>query len=160
MDPDVHSGILNFRAFLLSRGIDVDYTTAINLLTGEGFEQLRESGFSTGMMERLGDKIPLDDAAKRDLPGDWTEWVRSRGQKTAADESHRIHPRTDKSAPVAKGKLGPVRGSCVKCHASRSMRDAHEVTTKSGKIGIQGTCPVCGHGMFRFGRLKSARTTS
>ena len=157
MDPDVHSGVLNFRAFLLSKGIDADYTTAINLLAGNGFKQLQESGFGTGIMKRLGEKIPLDSGAKGKLPGDWRKWVRSRGRETTADEGLRLQAGTAKPTHIARGRLNPVTGTCLKCKTTRQMKNPHEVTTKSGKTAIQGTCPDCGTGMFRFGRLASAR---
>jgi Zn finger protein HypA/HybF involved in hydrogenase expression len=44
-----------------------------------------------------------------------------------------------------------VEAYCVKCKQKREMKDAKEVTMKSGRKAMQGACPVCGTKMFRIG---------
>ncbi len=42
-------------------------------------------------------------------------------------------------------------GYCVKCKASREMKDAKQITMKNGRPATQGTCPVCGTKIFKIG---------
>lgn len=46
-----------------------------------------------------------------------------------------------------------IEAYCVKCKTKRTMLHPREVTMKNGRIGIQGTCSVCGTSLFRIGRL-------
>jgi hypothetical protein len=52
-----------------------------------------------------------------------------------------------------------VQGYCVKCKASRDMKDAKEIQmpAKGGKTrpAMKGVCSVCGTGMFKI--LPSAK---
>jgi len=41
---------------------------------------------------------------------------------------------------------------CVKCRATREMKDTKAITTKNGRPAIQGVCPACGTRMFKIGR--------
>lgn len=41
-------------------------------------------------------------------------------------------------------------GYCVSCRAKRTIVDGHEETTENGRRAVRGTCPVCGHTIFRF----------
>jgi len=43
-----------------------------------------------------------------------------------------------------------VMAYCLKCRARRAMRRPQRVTTRDGRLGLRGTCPHCGGGMFRF----------
>jgi hypothetical protein len=49
-------------------------------------------------------------------------------------------------------------GYCVKCKATREMKNAQRITMKNGRPAAQGTCPVCGMRMFRIG-LDAAPTS-
>lgn len=42
-------------------------------------------------------------------------------------------------------------GYCVKCKASREIKDAQAITMKNGRPATQGTCPVCGTKIFKIG---------
>jgi hypothetical protein len=42
-------------------------------------------------------------------------------------------------------------GYCVKCKASREIKDAQQVTMKNGRPATQGVCPVCGTKIFKIG---------
>jgi hypothetical protein len=42
-------------------------------------------------------------------------------------------------------------GYCVKCKASREIKDAQQITMKNGRPATQGTCPVCGTKIFKIG---------
>ncbi len=39
---------------------------------------------------------------------------------------------------------------CVKCKAKREMKDAKEITMKTGRRAMKGKCPSCGTTMFRI----------
>ena len=41
---------------------------------------------------------------------------------------------------------------CVKCKASREIKNPQNVTLKNGKPAIKGVCPVCGTSVFRIGK--------
>jgi hypothetical protein len=43
-----------------------------------------------------------------------------------------------------------VAGYCVRCKTKRTIKDAHEEITESGRRAARGTCPVCGANMFTF----------
>ena len=45
-----------------------------------------------------------------------------------------------------------MQGYCVKCRASRDIKDAKSITMKNGRPATQGACPVCGAKMFRIGK--------
>jgi len=49
-------------------------------------------------------------------------------------------------------------GYCVKCKASREIRDPKQITMKNGRPATQGTCPVCGTRIFKIGALEAAAT--
>ncbi len=42
------------------------------------------------------------------------------------------------------------KGYCVKCREKRTVKDANEVTTKTGRRMAKGPCPVCGTTVNRF----------
>ncbi len=44
-----------------------------------------------------------------------------------------------------------MRAYCLKCRASREIRDPKPVTVKKGLPGIQGKCCVCGARVSRLG---------
>lgn len=41
---------------------------------------------------------------------------------------------------------------CVKCRATRDIRNPVQTTLKNGRPATQGTCPVCGTKVFRIGK--------
>jgi hypothetical protein len=45
-----------------------------------------------------------------------------------------------------------MKAYCVKCRASREIRNPRAMTMKNGKPATQGVCPVCGTKMFRIGK--------
>jgi len=44
-----------------------------------------------------------------------------------------------------------ANGYCVKCKASREIKDAKQITMKNGRPATQGLCPVCGTKIFKIG---------
>ncbi len=44
-------------------------------------------------------------------------------------------------------------GYCVKCKASREIKDAQQITMKNGRPAVQGVCPVCGTKIFKIGAM-------
>ncbi|MCZ6535972.1 MAG: DUF5679 domain-containing protein [Dehalococcoidia bacterium] len=45
-----------------------------------------------------------------------------------------------------------MQAYCVKCRASRDIRNPQQITMKNGRPATQGTCPTCGTKMFRIGK--------
>jgi len=45
-----------------------------------------------------------------------------------------------------------MKAYCVKCRASREIKNPRAMTMKNGKPATQGVCPVCGTKMFRIGK--------
>ncbi len=41
---------------------------------------------------------------------------------------------------------------CVKCRASKDIKNAIQVTLKNGRPATQGECPTCGTKVFRIGK--------
>ncbi len=39
---------------------------------------------------------------------------------------------------------------CVKCKASKEMKDAQQVTMKNKRSAVKGKCPDCGTGMYKI----------
>ena len=48
-------------------------------------------------------------------------------------------------------EVAVASGYCVKCKASREIKDAKQITMKNGRPATQGTCPVCGTKIFKIG---------
>lgn len=44
-----------------------------------------------------------------------------------------------------------AQGYCVKCKASREIKDAKPITMKNGRPATEGLCPVCGTKIFKIG---------
>jgi hypothetical protein len=42
------------------------------------------------------------------------------------------------------------KGYCVKCKATKEMKDEQKVTMKNGRLAVKGKCPDCGTGMYRI----------
>jgi len=42
------------------------------------------------------------------------------------------------------------KGYCVKCKASKEMKDEQQVTMKNGRLAAKGKCPSCNTGMYRI----------
>ena len=49
------------------------------------------------------------------------------------------------------GGAALATGYCVKCKASRDIKDAQQITMKNGRPATQGVCPVCGTKIFKIG---------
>ena len=49
------------------------------------------------------------------------------------------------------GGAALATGYCVKCKASREIKDAQQITMKNGRPATQGVCPVCGTKIFKIG---------
>ncbi len=41
---------------------------------------------------------------------------------------------------------------CLKCRATREIRDPEPVTLKNGRPATRGKCAVCGRTVFRIGK--------
>lgn len=39
---------------------------------------------------------------------------------------------------------------CVKCKASKEMKDEQRVTMKNGRPAVKGKCPDCSTGMYKI----------
>ena len=39
---------------------------------------------------------------------------------------------------------------CVKCKASKEMKDPEQVQMKNGRPAMKGKCPDCGTGLYRI----------
>ena len=42
------------------------------------------------------------------------------------------------------------KGYCVKCKASREMKEEQKVTMKNQRQAMKGKCPDCGTGMYKI----------
>ena len=42
------------------------------------------------------------------------------------------------------------KGYCVKCKASKEMKDEQKVTMKNGRPALEGKCQSCGTKMFKI----------
>lgn len=47
-------------------------------------------------------------------------------------------------------------GYCVKCKASREIKDPKQITMKNGRPATQGICPVCSTRIFKIGAPDAA----
>lgn len=47
-----------------------------------------------------------------------------------------------------------VKGYCMRCRTSVTIKDAAAVWTSKGQPAVRGTCPSCGGTIFRMGRTK------
>ena len=45
-----------------------------------------------------------------------------------------------------------MTGYCLKCRASREMKDTQAVTLKNGRPATKGICVTCGTSMYRIGK--------
>lgn len=59
-------------------------------------------------------------------------------------------PAYDTGASLAL-EVAVASGYCVKCKASREIKDAKAITMKNGRPATQGLCPVCGTKIFKIG---------
>ncbi len=46
-----------------------------------------------------------------------------------------------------------VDGYCMKCKGKKVMKNAKATKMKNGRDAIKGTCPDCGTGMFKIGKM-------
>jgi hypothetical protein len=60
-------------------------------------------------------------------------------------------PETAPAEPSdAAAEAEAIVGYCARCKSRRTISDAREETTDSGRRAARGTCPVCGAKMFTF----------
>ena len=57
----------------------------------------------------------------------------------------------DAAAANRSGGAALATGYCVKCKATREIKDAQQITMKNGRPATQGVCPVCGTKIFKIG---------
>jgi len=50
-----------------------------------------------------------------------------------------------------------ANGYCVKCKASREIKDAKQITMKNGRPATQGSCPVCGTKLTKIMGMDAAK---
>jgi len=46
-----------------------------------------------------------------------------------------------------------VEGYCMKCKGKTVMKDAKATKMANGRDAVKGTCPKCGTGMFKIGKM-------
>src|SRR5207245_11641776 len=56
--------------------------------------------------------------------------------------------------PCTRGDSPMVQGYCVKCRATREIKNPIAATLKNGKPEMKGKCPVCATAMMRLGAAK------
>jgi hypothetical protein len=62
-------------------------------------------------------------------------------------------PRTREGAGCAGRLVEDLEmemGYCVKCKASKEIKDPKQVTMKNGRPAMQGKCPDCGTGIYKI----------
>jgi len=75
---------------------------------------------------------------------------RSAGSRCAPAVPPRENPRV-RCVDEAFGGATLASGYCVKCKATREIKDAQPITMKNGRPATQGVCPVCGTKIFKIG---------
>ena len=45
-----------------------------------------------------------------------------------------------------------MQGYCVKCRASKTMKNPESIVMKNKRPATKGTCPSCGTKMFKIGK--------
>ena len=97
---------------------------------------------------------PLEPYSQRIPPSATTQPSRADAPPpTSAPPTHEDAP--PQTAPVdpqdtAGGANEAIVGYCARCKSRRTISDACEETTDSGRRAARGTCPVCGAKMFTF----------
>lgn len=46
-----------------------------------------------------------------------------------------------------------VDGYCMKCKGTKTMKNAKPTKMANGRDAVKGTCPDCGTGMFKIGKM-------
>jgi hypothetical protein len=54
-------------------------------------------------------------------------------------------------AAAKRTEVPVASGYCVKCKATREIKDPQQITMKNGRPATQGVCPVCGTKIFKIG---------
>ena len=60
----------------------------------------------------------------------------------------------DAASAKRSGGAALATGYCVKCKATREIKDAQQITMKNGRPATQGICPVCGTKIFKIGAAR------
>jgi hypothetical protein len=153
IDEGLNRKVLDFRAFFMAEGIDVDFTRALNFLAALGVDELERSGFDPRTMDLFGGVLWLDEDTARALPERWQEW---RAQRTGyLKKQAELKGGKQRAKPVsgvrkALQEKESVTSFCVKCKRKREMRDVEEVRFKNNKTAYRGVCTVCGAKMVKF----------
>ncbi len=84
------------------------------------------------------EEVAQDEEAVKDAPA----------EDAKADDAMPAQAAVEAAAP--DDALGDVVGYCVRCKTKRTISDAHEDITESGRRAARGVCPVCGAKMFTF----------
>ena len=150
--PGLHKKVLNLRAIMMSRGVDLDYTTALNFLADLGYDELSRSGFKEDMLLELDKEGILDGETKRALGHGWAEGklLSTSTGPTEDGEKRREPAYKPPAARSVLARLKHVRAHCVKCAATRQIKDPQIFTLKSGRNAVRGKCYVCGSAMVSF----------
>jgi hypothetical protein len=72
------------------------------------------------------------------------------GAAPPAREAPPAPPAATEAKGADAGGAEAIVGYCARCKARRSISDAREETTDTGRRAARGTCPVCGAKMFTF----------
>lgn len=156
VQKDLSRRIQNLRAFILSQGVEIDYTNAINFSVDLGLDRLSETGFDDRVTELLSRHIALDEDSKRALAQRWAMW-RSQNDWTISPESTetiemRQAGRSRETMALPQKPLKRIIARCMKCKTNRDMRNPQATTFRNGTKGYTGFCPVCGSKMAKIGK--------
>jgi hypothetical protein len=98
---------------------------------------------------------PLEPYGRHIPPSAATQPGRAEASPPASTSTPAPDPPVPEAAPAVQPDTSAdadeaIVGYCARCKSRRTIRDAHEETTDSGRRAARGTCPVCGAKMFTF----------
>ncbi len=102
--------------------------------------------------------ILLDEDRDKPVPSNReTEEMEGKSKKVSHDELRRMSAFTDfintlDLDNMDKGQSMP-KAYCMKCRQKREIKDPRQIALKNGRPAVQGTCPVCGGKLLRFGKF-------
>jgi len=86
-----------------------------------------------------------------------TQEIEGRSKKVSQEELRRMSAFTDFINTLDLDNLDKgqsiLKAYCMKCRQEREIKDPRQITLKNGRPAVQGTCPVCGGKLFRFGKF-------
>lgn len=108
-------------------------------------ESERQEGISG--VSTPAEQLPKEEPASTTSPAS-----RSAGQEPTSGEATALVDLqdVDLSQTESEDELEGIVGYCMRCRTKRTIQDAHEHITESGRRAARGTCPVCGTNMFTF----------